>query len=128
MTTDERELTDQEKRHAVKEQTRHIVDGPIVLLDEWTDGYIESQGWVEVMGDDGPGDAVAACEAIYPLEDRDDSERYEANPADKSWQRPSVDKDAWQMHLGGEGSPWEDCKPEDDGAVEFWNVHVVCPT
>lgn len=59
-----------------------------ILVDGHPDDLIESMAWVEVTNDTPDEDAaVAFLESKFPLEDRDDSERYTCAGV-KEWYEP----------------------------------------
>lgn len=100
--------------------TSDMTNTPTVLIDEWMDGWVESTAWVEAtVGIDAEA-AVKLLEEHYPIEDREEEERY-ACDGETTWQCPDVEN-GWD---GTEG-PWKDCGPDDEGARRFFVVKVVC--
>lgn len=95
---------------------------PVLLLDEWEDGMIETWGWIEKTAEiDTPEKALAYVEEHLPLEDRAEEERYHADGS-LAFHHPGRE---FQEH--GEG-PWVMCAAGVEGALEFWVIQVVCAT
>lgn len=97
----------------------HDLVSAIILIDAAEDGVIESTAWVQ-KGElaDTAAKAVEVLEAQYPLEDREEEERYSATGATQ-----------WLMPVELEGcdyTPWSICDPNEHLCYEFWIVNVVC--
>lgn len=94
---------------------------PMVLIDEWEDGWVENTAWVEVTSD--VTDAAAAIrwvESAFPNEDRPDGESYVAE-GDKVWLAQEGEQQT------DDGPSWVEAKEASDGARLFWVVKVTCP-
>lgn len=90
-----------------------------VLIDGWPEGEVDERAWVSVADCPDYHDAPAAVEHIYPTDDRFEGERYGCD-GERCYLCPEGDHEDT-----GEGVPWRDCAPEDDGALEFWVVDVL---
>lgn len=99
---------------------------PQILIDEWQDGWVESTAWVEVTSEvTDPATAVAWIEKFYPVEDREEEEGY-ACEGETVWQKPDVAYLDFHMDHGDGEIPWIKAEREDDKALQFWVVKVVC--
>jgi hypothetical protein len=111
-----------------------------VLMDSPGDFGCEERGWVPVEFAATAEEAVKRIAQDVELFDPDNFE-YRADGS-KSWHRPLAiaqeDNDTWfvpektgsEEYEGQKGEwweycPWDECEPDDEGAVEFWNIEVV---
>jgi hypothetical protein len=98
---------------------------PIVLIDEYEDGYIENHAWVEATTNVPTAEeALRIIEDLYPAGEREEGEGYECN-SQQEWLTPD-DADAPQV--------WTIIDPTKVGALSenpeariFWRIEVVCP-
>lgn len=99
-----------------------IGEHPIVLIDEYEEGFVDAVGWVEVNPEcDTPEKAIDRLESMFPLEDRAEEEAYYAD-GEQEILHPA----SYQDWVTGGETPWEVGKGE--GALAFWVVKVVCKT
>lgn len=119
----------------------------VVLIDQYLDEIVESIAWVEVLdpalrmcrfaGVRTPGEAVELIERHFPLEDREDGERYECY-GEQVWMLPDaeIQEDGTFLQRDGERVEtytWpevpftEALDPREPYALKFWVVRVVCP-
>lgn len=130
-----------------------------ILVDGWPDDVIYSQAWVEVTGDTpNPVAAILFLERKFPLEDRDEGERYTPSGTGSEWFEPMGERegdgryrvfdppvtDPQDPRYGEprastaydiEEGPWVECDPQPSmarhapkDARRFWIIDVVCPT
>jgi hypothetical protein len=107
-----------------------------ILIDAWTDGYVEQFAWVKVTSQsDTTEKAIAKLQSEFPVEEQGEGgegQRYEL--VERCWERPigmpdgdgivrAPDDEELTWHWPE--VPWEECKPDDENAQEFWKFEVV---
>jgi hypothetical protein len=91
---------------------------PLVLVDD-PDGYMESQGHIQVCdAAPTPEAAVAYCDENFPRGDIDEDTIHFCD-GNTAWMKRRTDNP-------DDDESWEECAEGDDGAVKFWVIVIGC--